>query len=58
VGEKVAEAGKTAVAGVLVAAPVVGAVKGAEFLATHSAMKEVEKAREERRKRREQGQQP
>jgi hypothetical protein len=38
-------------------APVVGAVKGAEYLATHSAMKGVEKAVEERKKRKEQGQQ-
>jgi hypothetical protein len=40
----------------LVAAPVVGAVKGAEFLGEHSAMKEVENTQEERRKRRDQGQ--
>jgi hypothetical protein len=35
----------------LVAAPVVGAVKGAEFPAEHSAMKEVKKAQGKRRKR-------
>jgi hypothetical protein len=40
----------------LVAALVVGAVKGAEFLAEHSAMGEVEKAQEKRRKRKQQGQ--
>ncbi len=40
----------------LVAAPVVGAVKGAEFLAEHSAIKEVERAQEKRRKRKQQGQ--
>jgi hypothetical protein len=35
---------------------VVGAVKGAEFLATHSAIGEVEDREAERRKRKEQGQ--
>jgi hypothetical protein len=35
---------------------VVGAVKGAEFLGEHSAMKEVENTQEERRKREQQGQ--
>jgi hypothetical protein len=39
----------------LVAALVVGAVKGAGFLAEHSAIKEVEKAQEKRRQRKQQG---
>jgi hypothetical protein len=39
-----------------VAAPVYGAIKGAEYLARHSAMDDVEKWQEERRKRKEQGQ--
>jgi hypothetical protein len=42
VGEKGAVAGKTAVAGALLAAPLVGAIKGAEFLATHSAIGDAE----------------
>ena len=49
-------AGKTAVAAGLIAAPVAGAVKGAEYLATHSTMKSVEAAVEDRKKRKEQGQ--
>jgi hypothetical protein len=48
-GGKVATAARTTVAAGLVAAPVAGAVKGAEFLATHSAMKEVEKREAERK---------
>ena len=56
VGDKVAVAGRTAVAGVLLAAPVARAVKGAEFLATHLAIGEVEEREAERRKRKERGQ--
>jgi hypothetical protein len=56
VGEKVAVAGKTAVAGALLAAPVVGAVKGGEYLASHSAMGEIGQREAERRKRKERGQ--
>jgi len=55
-GEKIAAVGQTAVAAAKIAAPAYGAVKGAEYLATHSAMKSIEAAQEERKKRREQGQ--
>ncbi len=48
---KLAVAGKTALAVAPTAALGYGAVKDAEFLATHSAMKEVEQAEEQRKER-------
>ena len=53
---KVGAAVQTATAAGLIAAPVAGAAAGGKYLAEHSAMKSVDKAEaERRRKRREQG---
>jgi ribulose kinase len=56
VGEKVAVASQTAVAAGLAAAPVAGAVAAGKYLTGPSAMEKIEKAQEERKKRKEQGQ--